>query len=232
MFDSWDDDGATAMGKTPPPDAPAPGPMSAPPPSFPANVPLTKETAETPPQKELPEDSADRVPQHQAGYHSVKPELPEGQTWDESALGNFFGVAKQTEMKPSVVKAGLEYFMQSLGYLRTTASEGSFDTSLERLAANWKERAEAMGATPAQVKASIKTAVDWIEKHPDAIFGKPQTARMESPSPSLEDAAPIIGKMRELADRGLKHTREWNELQEKLTAHFSKRTGGAFLPND
>jgi hypothetical protein len=70
-----------------------------------------------------------------------------------------------------------------------------------------------------------------VEKHPEAIFGTDQATRMESTS-SLQDAAPTIVKMQELASRGLKGSKEWDRLQEKLTAHFSKRSGGGFASDD
>ncbi len=232
MFDDWNDGGASASTRTPLPGE-KPIRMDGDIPVFAAQPPVTDKSEATPQEsppltQEPPADPHDVPPANAADYRAVLPDLAPGQTRDESATTSFLTVAHATKMPPSLVREGFRFFDQSLGYLRTTASEGSFDTSLERLAASWKERAEHLGATPKQIQASIKAAVDWIEKHPDAIFGRGEPA----PTSMIADVSSLITQMQSLANKGLKGSREWDQLQEQLSRYFAKRSGGGYIRND
>jgi hypothetical protein len=230
-------DGAMVMGTTPPPPNTPPKPTDQGADEFrirhrAVNVetpvldaePLGKIPVEPEPRKE---DPADRVPQHQVGYHTIKPALPDGMTWDDDALAPFFGSIHKAQLKPSQAKAVLEYYAPTVAFLRSEAIAGNFDSALEKAATGLKMRLEAKGATRPQIEAVIKAALAWIEPRAGyegapAIFGRQtdpaKSFASEKPTGLTPEKAALYTKLLQ-ADRG---TPEYDRLAQQWRNLFPK----------
>ncbi len=223
-------EGSMVEGRTPLPDEPTkPIDHDGDVPVYPAQVPVREapktDAPETPraPTEQPPSDPTDVVPGHQAGYHTLLPELPEGQRWDDGALAPFFGSLHKAQLRPSQAKAVLDYYAPTVAFLRSEALNGNLDSALEKAAIGLKMRLENKGATRPQIESVIRAALAWIEPRAGydgapAIFGmqtdpakafaseKPAgiTMEMHELMAKLQTATPGIEKDKLLA--------RWNAL--------------------
>ncbi len=183
------------------PDDTGPGPLAAQPQVFPAmvNTPETlsdeAEPSTSTPQ-EPPADPSDQPPVFTSEYQqAVIPALPERMSWNTTALGAFLADARQTGMKPSVVKECLSCYAPTLVHLQEAVRAGQgLESALMHAAEGLKTRWEAKGATRPQIEAAIRAGVDWLERNLDAVFGSEH-----SHAPLAEELANIISIYRELS---------------------------------